>query len=97
MEKDNTGFCKRKYDPEYGLMLNNHPIKILRGTEVEINGNKYNKTSGLPKVITNKTYETAKSMNDMEEIVFRVILQKTENYKCIPTKGRMSGRVRFFK
>ena len=34
-------------------------------------------------------------MNDMEKLVFRDILQKTDYYKRLPTKGRMSGRDRY--
>ena len=76
MEKDNTGFFKTKHDPEHGWMLNNQPMKKLLGTEVEINGNKKNTTPGLQKVLTDKTFETAKSMKKMEKIVFRDILKK---------------------
>ena len=36
-------------------------------------------------------------MNDMGKVVFRDILQKTEYYKCLPTKGRMSGRDNYIK
>ena len=36
-------------------------------------------------------------MNDNEKVVFRDILLKTEYYKRIPTKGRMSGRDRYIK
>ena len=35
--RDNTGFFKRYEDPEHGWMLNGYFIKIIRGTEVEIN------------------------------------------------------------
>ena len=72
--KKNNGFSKTKHNSESGWMLNNHPIKILRGTEVEINGNKYNITRGLQKVLNDKTYEIAKSMNDMDKVVLRDIL-----------------------
>ena len=34
-------------------------------------------------------------MNDMEKLVFRDILQKTDCYKRLPTKGLMSGRGRY--
>ena len=36
-------------------------------------------------------------MTDIEKLVFRVILQKTDYYRRWPTKGRMSGRDRYFK
>ena len=74
--RDNTGFFKTHEDPQSGWMLNDQPIKMLRGTEVEINGNKYNIAPGLQKVFTDKSYDTAESMNDMEKIVFRYILTK---------------------
>ena len=35
--RENTGFFKTHADPERGWMLNTYPIKMLRGTEVEIN------------------------------------------------------------
>ena len=52
---------------------------------------------GLQKVFTDKTYKTAKSMNDKENLVFRDNLQKTNIYDHIPTKGRMSGRDKYIK
>ena len=39
---DNTGFFKTYHDPQRGWMIKNHPIKMLRGTRVENNENKYN-------------------------------------------------------
>ena len=48
--------------PKRGLMLNKHPIEISHGTEIGINGNKNDITPGLQKVITDKTYKTAKAM-----------------------------------
>ena len=83
--------------PERGWMLNNYPIKMLRGTEVKINDKQYNITPGIQKVFTDTSYNTAKSMNDMEKLVFRDILQETDYYRRLPTKGRLSGRDRYFK
>ena len=54
-------------------MLNNHPIKLLRRTEVEINDKKYNITPGLQKLFTDQPYKTAKSMNDNDKVVLRDI------------------------
>ena len=51
---------------------------MLRGTEVEIDDNKNNITPGLQKVFTDTSYITAKSMSDMEKLVFRDILQRTK-------------------
>ena len=36
-------------------------------------------------------------MTDSEKIVFRDILQKTDYYNRIPTKGRMSGRDKYIR
>ena len=87
--KSNTGFLKTKHDRERGRMLNNHPKKIIRDTGVEISGNNYNRTPCLQKVFTDKTYETAKSMNDQVKAVFRDFLLKTDDYIRITSKGRM--------
>ena len=41
MENNNAGFSKTYHDPQSGWMLNNYPFKMLRGTTVEINNEKY--------------------------------------------------------
>ena len=92
MENNNTGFFKTHHDSQQGWLINKHPIKLIRGTEVEINKNKYNITTGIQKVFTDTSYNTAKSMSDTEKVVFRDNLQKTDYYKRLPTKGRLSGR-----
>ena len=97
MENNITGFFKTYHDPQRGWMLNNYPLKMLRGTMVEINDKEYNITLGIQKVFTNQSYNTAKSMNDTKKLVFRYILQKTDYYKRIPTKGRMSSRDKYIK
>ena len=95
--KDNTGFFKTHYDRQRGWMLNNQPVKMLGGTKIEIDENEYNITPGLQKVFTNTTYETAKSMSDMEKVVFRDILQKTNYNTYKRGKGNMSGRDRYIR
>ena len=50
--KDNTGFLEKKLDPNHCWMLNNHPSRKLRGTEVEVINNNYNITPGIQKVLT---------------------------------------------
>ena len=92
MENKITGFFETYRDPQRGWMLINYPIKMLRGTGVEIDDNKYKKTPGLQKVFTDKIYKTVKSMNGKYKVVFRDILLKTDHYKRLPTKSRMSGR-----
>ena len=89
--KDNTGFFKTQYDPKPGWILNNYPIKTPRGTIIEINENEYNLTSGLQKVLTDKTYDTAKSMSDKDKVIFRDFILKTGYYKYKRGKGIMSG------
>ena len=64
--RDNNGFLKTHEHPERGWMLNNYPIKMLRGTEVKISYNEYNITPCIQKVYTDTSYNTAKSMNDIE-------------------------------
>ena len=76
-------------------LLKNYPIKMLRGTKVEVNENKYITTPGLQKVFTNQSYDGAKSMNNTEKLVFRDILQKTGYYNRKPTKSCKSGCKRY--
>ena len=95
--KDNTGFFKTYHDPQRGWMINNHPFKMLRGTKVEINENKYNISPGIRNVLVNQSYDTAESMTDKDKLIFRDILQKTSYYKRKPTKGRLTGRDRYIK
>ena len=95
--KDNTGFFKTQHNPLSGWILNKFSIGTPGGTEVEISGNKYDITPGLQKVFTDTKYKTAKSMSNTEKVVIRDILSKTSYYSRKPTKGRMSGRDRYFK
>ena len=95
--RDNTGLFKTHEHRERGWMEKNYPIKMLRGTEVEIKDKENNITPGIQKVFTDTPYNTAKSMNDMEKLVFRDILQKTDYYKRLPIKSRMPGRDRYIK
>ena len=64
---------------------------------MEINDNKYNITPGIRNVLVDSTYKTANSMNDMDKVVFRDILQKKDYYNRIPITGRISGRDRYIK
>ena len=94
---DNTGFFKTYHDPQHGWMINNHPIKMLRGTKVEINKNKYNISPGIRDVLVDQSYDTAKLMTDNDKLIFRDILWKTGYYNRKPTKGRLSVRDRYIK
>ena len=78
-------------------MINNYPIKMVGRTKVEINDNQFNITSGFQKVFTNKSYGTANSMNDMEKILFRNILQKTTYNNQKREKGPISGPDRYIQ
>ena len=49
--KENIGFFKTQYDPQRGWIWNGHPVKMLRGTEVEINDKNFNITPNLQKVL----------------------------------------------
>ena len=95
--RDDTGFFKSHEDPERGWKLNNCPFKMLCGLELEIKDKEYNATPGIQKVFTDTSYITAKSMNDMEKLVFRDMLQKIDYYKRLPTKIHMSGPDRYNK
>ena len=70
---------------------------MVGGTKVEINDNEYKVPSGLQKVFTNKSYDTANSTNDMEKVIFRDILQKTIYNSRKRQKGPMSGRDRYIQ
>ena len=94
---DNTGFFKTYHDPQHGWMINNHPIKMLKGTKVEINKKKYNISPGIRNVLVDQSYDSAKSMTDNDKLIFRDILQKTGYYNRKPTKGRLTGRDRYIK
>ena len=78
-------------------MWNGCPIKILGGTEVEIKDKKYSITPSIRKVLVNTSYDTAKSMNDKDEVFFKDILQKNKYYNHKSTKGSISGRDKYNK
>ena len=73
---DNTGFFKTYHDPQRGWMINKHPIKLLRGTKVEINENKYNISPGIRKVLVDQSYDTAKSMTDKDKLFLEITYRK---------------------
>ena len=57
---DNTGFFETYHDPQTGWIINNHPIKMLGGTKVEINETKYIISPGIRKVLVDQSFDTAK-------------------------------------
>ena len=95
--KDNAGFFKSSHDSQSGWMINIYPIKMIGGTKVEINDSEYNIISGLQKVFTYKSYDTANSMNDTEKVIFTDILQKTIYINRERQKGPMSGGDRYIQ
>ena len=96
--KDNTGLFKTKLDPKHGWMLNNHPIKISRGTEVEINNNKYNITPGIQNLFTEISNIPLKKLNDKDREICENILKHLifENYKAVSGESK-SGRYKYSK
>ena len=78
-------------------MLKNYPIKMLGRFKPKINDEECNITPGIQKVFTDTSYNSTKSMKDTEKLVFRDLLQKTEYYNRIPTKGRMSSRDNYIR
>ena len=94
---DNTGFFKTHYDQQRGWVINNIPIKSPGGTRIEVNENEYDLTKGIRNVLNNRTYKTAKSMSDMEKVVFRDFLSKIGYYNRKPTKGKPSGLDNYIK
>ena len=76
--ENNIGFFKTQHDPQRGCMLNNSPIEISIATKIKISNKEYNITPGIQKVLVDSIYDTAKSTNDTEKLVFGDILQKTD-------------------
>ena len=84
-KKDKTGFFKTHYDCQRGWMLNIYPIKMLGGTEVKINDNKYNITPRLQKVFTQTSNIPLKNLKDQEREIYKNILKDLnfENDKAV--------------
>ena len=87
-----TGFFKTYYDREHGSMWNGYPVKISSGTEVEINGKKFNITPGFQKVLTETSNIPLKKLNDKDSEKFNNILEilNFENYKAIRGESKSS-------
>ena len=69
--ENNTGPFQTYEHREHGWMCKRYPNKILGGTEVEVNDEKYNITPGFQKVLVITSYNTVKSMNFKDKVVFR--------------------------
>ena len=74
-------------------MWNGYPIKVLGGTEVEINDKKQNITPGIQKVLTDTTNIPMKKLNGKDREEFSKNLERLdfENYKAIRGESK-SGR-----
>ena len=74
-------------------MRNGYPVKILGGTEVEINDKKFNITPGIQKVLTDTSNIPLKKLNDKDDELFINISESLdfENYKAIRGESK-SGR-----
>ena len=71
----NTGFFKTYYDRERGWMWNGYPVKMLGGTEVEINDEEFNITPNLQKVFTQTSNIPLKKLNDQEWEINKTFLK----------------------
>ena len=71
-------------DREHGWMWNGYPVKILGGTEIEIN-DKNNIIPGIQKVLSDTANAPLKKLNDQDIEIFYNILESLdfENYKAI--------------
>ena len=58
--KNNTGCFQTYENEEYGGLWKVYSVKILRGTEVQINDDKFNITLGIQKVLVDWSYNTIK-------------------------------------
>ena len=72
---------------------NGDPVKMLRGTELEIKYKKFNKTPNLQKVITETSNIPLKKLNDQEREIYNTILEALDfnNYKPKSDESK-SGR-----
>ena len=68
--KDDTGFSKTYYDSEHGWISNGYPVKMLGGTEVEIDNKKYNITRGTQNVFTQTSNIPLKKFNNQEREIY---------------------------
>ena len=86
-----TGFFKTYHDPEYGWMLNGYPIKIIRGTEIEINDKKINITPGIRKIFTETSNIPVKQLNDEDREIYNNTLKTLDfaTYKLYKVKKNL--------
>ena len=95
--KTNTGFFQTSEDSELGCVWNGYLVNLLGGMGRQIIDNKNDISPGFQKVFVDSSYNTTKSMNDMDKVVFRALLHKTKYYNRKPTESRISGRDEYNK
>ena len=72
-------------------------IETLGGTKIQISEKNYVIIPGCQKALVDSSYDTMKSMPDMDTVVFRDILHTSDYYKRLTKKGRLSGREKFLR
>ena len=89
----NIGFSKTYYDHERGWIWNGHPVKMLGGTEVEINDKIFNRTQGIQNVFTQTSNIPLKKLNNQEREIYNNILETLdfENYKPKSGESKSGG------
>ena len=94
----NTGFFKTYYDCECGWIWNGPPVKMVGGTEVEINDKKFNKTPNLQQVFTQTSGIPLKKLNDQEREKCKKNLNTLNFQNYVPKSGEnKSGRYKYSK
>ena len=90
---DKTGFFKTQYDRKLGWIWTGHPVKMLVGTEVEINNKNFNITRGIQNVFPQTSNIPLKKLNNQEREVYNNILETLdfEKYKLKSGESK-SGR-----
>ena len=83
----NTGFFKINYDRERGWMWNGYRVKMLRGTEVEVNDKNFNITPNLQKVFTQTSIIPLNKINDHEWEIYTNNLETFDFDNCEHKSG----------
>ena len=67
------------------------------GTEKQIKAKNYNFTAVFQNVLVNSSYNTVKSMNGIDEVVFRDLLHTIDSFFSASTKRHVSSRDKIIK
>ena len=87
--KNSTSSFKTIEGQKRGRIWNGKSLKVLAGTNVQINEKKYDITPGCQKFLVNSSYDTLESRSDMDRLVFRDMSHTTDYYKRPSKKGRL--------